>query len=220
LIAKQILSDILMPLSYNDTGEEALNIMHVYHVKELPLVDKGNFVCLITEEVLMNNDFEAPISSYKLPYNSPIVLESDHFFDIVHKIAANKLTVIPVVTKEGGFVGCISAEQMLHFIGSSYSFNEPGSILILETDRQNYSLGEIARIAESENCPILSTFITNDSELSTRLYITLKFSTYNLTKLINAYQRYDYIIQGAFTEEEYVDVLKERYDSLMNYLNI
>jgi acetoin utilization protein AcuB len=220
LIAKQLISDVLMPLSYNDSGEAAINIMHIYHVRELPLVDKGLFICHMTEELLVNNDLEAPISTYKLPYISPIVLESDHFFDVVHKMSANKLTVIPVVTREGSYVGCILAEDMLHFIGSSYSFNEPGSILILETDRQNYSLGEIARIAESENCSIISTFINNDAEQTTRLFITLKISTHDLTKLINAYQRYEYIIHGAYAEEEYIDALKERYDSLMNYLSI
>jgi acetoin utilization protein AcuB len=220
LIAKQILSDILMPISSSDTGEVVLNIMHVYHVKELPLVDGDEFKCLLSEEIILNNNIENEIGTYKLPFNSPMILDDEHFFDIVHKISNNKLTVIPVVSRDGKYVGCISAEQMLHFIGSSYSFNEPGSILILETDRQNYSLGEIARIAESENSHILSTFINNDKEESTRLYITLKLNTMDLSKLVNAYQRHDYIIHGTFSESDYVDTLKERYDSLMNYLNI
>jgi signal-transduction protein with cAMP-binding, CBS, and nucleotidyltransferase domain len=189
-------------------------------VKELPLIEKEEFRCLINEDILLNNDLSQKIKTYRLPYHSPIILEGDHFFDIVQKISANKLTVIPVVEKEGRYIGCIAAEQLLHYIGSSYSFNEPGSILILETDRQNYSLGEIARIAESENSHILSTFIMNDDQESTKLFITVKFSTFDLSKLISAYQRYDYVVNGSFSEVEFVDYLQDRYDSLMNYLNI
>ena len=42
----------------------------------------------------------------------------------------------------------------------------------------------------------------------------------DLQRIIASLERYDYIIKGSFTEEEYIDELKERYDSLMNYLNV
>jgi len=39
-------------------------------------------------------------------------------------------------------------------------------------------------------------------------------------RIIASLERFDYHIQGAFTENDYEDVLKDRYDSLMSYLNV
>jgi acetoin utilization protein AcuB len=38
--------------------------------------------------------------------------------------------------------------------------------------------------------------------------------------ILKTFSRYDYIIRASYTEDTYTEDLKERYDSLMNYLNI
>ncbi len=219
MIAKNLLSNIIAPLHKEDTGEQALSTMNIYHVKHLPIVDKKTLVSLVSEDDILNNDLDQPIKTYHLPMVSTICYESEHLFEVMQKMALNKLTVIPVIDKTNNFLGIITIEDLLHYFGSSYSFSEPGSIIILETDRQNYSLSEIARIAESEGILVISSFITANTD-STILYVTIKVNDFDISRLVNAFQRYDYTIFGSFTEEEYIDVLQERYDSLMNYLSI
>lgn len=219
MIAKNILSNLLAPLRLKDKGDEAIQIMNVYHVKHLPVVEKEELISLISEDDILSNDMDAQIGSYPRSHIVISTMEDDHLFEVMQKMAANKLTVIPVVAKDNKYLGMITLEDILSFFGDSYSFKEPGSIILLETDKQNYSLGEVAQIAESENISIISSFVTSNPD-TTLLYLTLKVNTFDIGKLINAYQRYDYNVLGTFTENEYVDILKERYDSLMHYLSI
>jgi hypothetical protein len=77
----------------------------------------------------------------------------------------------------------------------------------------------VSRIAESEGVLIFFSFV-NANQDNSILYVTLKLNTFDITRVVNAFQRYEYTINAAFSEEEYIDALKERYDSLMKYLSI
>lgn len=219
MIAKNLISSIVGPLSLDDTGEQSLSIMNVYHLKELPLVNKKEFLCLVTENFLLENNLEQKLSEYKFPYVNPFCYEEEHLFEIIQKMSLNKQTSITVLNKDHHFVGIVTMEDIIHFLGQSYSFSEPGSIIILETTRQNYSLAEVSRIAESEGVLIFFSFV-NANQDNSILYVTLKLNTFDITRVVNAFQRYEYTINAAFSEEEYIDALKERYDSLMKYLSI
>jgi acetoin utilization protein AcuB len=219
LIAKNLISNIVAPLHKDDTGEQALSTMNVYHVKHLPIVDQKELISLLSEDDILNNDLDATIGSYKIPSANIFCFEGEHLFEVMQKMAMNKLTVLPVIDKANLFLGLITMEDIIQYFGESYSFTERGSIIILETNRQSYSLSEIARIAESEGILIFSSFITSNID-TTVLYVTLKLNSFDVSRLISAFQRYDYTVSGTFTEEEYIDTLKERYDSLMNYLSV
>ena len=213
------MSDLLGPLKTSDTGEEAINIMHVYHVKHLPIVDNHELEGLISEDDILNHDLDKAIGTYKLSLVNPFCQEGDHLFEVMQKMALNKLTTIPVIDATNRYLGLVTIEDVFNFFGDSYAFKEPGSIIILETDRSKYSLSEIARICESEGILIFSSFVTSNLD-STSLYVTLKLNTFDVTRLVNAFQRYDYTVSGAFAEDEYIDTLRERYQSLMNFLSI
>ena len=66
---------------------------------------------------------------------------------------------------------------------------------------------------------MLSTFLyTNDD--STLINVVLKLNTIEIGPILQTFDRYGYSIQASFGNEENEEDLKERYDSLMNYLNI
>ena len=94
-----------------------------------------------------------------------------------------------------------------------------GSIIILETNKRQYSLAEISRIIESEDASILSSFLTSEDE-STNVTVTIKVNRQDISRIISALERYDYHVKGKFSEQEYFDELKDRYDALMTYLNV
>ena len=134
-------------------------------------------------------------------------------------MASNNLTVIPVVDAEENYLGLITQEDLIQFYATSFSFTEPGSIIIIETNKRQYSLAEISRIIESENASILSSFLTSEDD-STNVLVTVKVSRQDISGIISTLERFEYIVKGSFTEEEYFDELQERYDSLMTYLNV
>ena len=203
----------------SDTGEEAITMMSIFHVKHLPIVNNEHFLGLISEDDIFNSNMEEAIGSYPLSLARPYCLESDHLFEVMAKIAENQLTVIPVVDADEKYLGLITQGDLMQYYASSFSFSEPGSIIVIETTKPNYSLAELSRIIEGENAAILSTFLTTEESTNTVL-VTIKVNKSELKSIIASLNRFEYTVRASFSEEEYIDTLRERYDSLMSYLNV
>ena len=219
MIASELISKTLAPLRTSDTGEEALTIMNIYHVKHLPIVNNEQLLGVVSEEDVLVSDMGEAVGSYNLSLIKPFVNQKDHLFEVMSMMAENKLSVIPVIDDDENYLGLITQEDLIQFYAKSFSFTEPGSIMVLETKKRDYSLAEISRIVEEESAAILSCFLSENGD-SDSVFVTLKINKQDLQKIMASFERYDYIIKGSFSEDEYIDELKERYDSLMNYLNV
>lgn len=219
MVALKIISHILSPLRTSDTGEAALTMMNVYHVKHLPIVNNESFLGIISEDDILDNDMNEPIGSYRLSLVNPFVYESDHLFDVMKKIAQHNLTTIPVIDNQENYVGLITLEDVVKFYATGFSFNEAGGIIVLDVHRNNYSMAEIARIVESSNALVISSFISTQ-HTSGELLVSLKLNTNELAGILSAFERFDYKVHSFYSERDEYDNLKERYDSLMKYLSI
>lgn len=219
MIASNLLSQTIIPLKTSDTGEEALSIMSDFYVKHLPIVNNKQLLGLISEDDILEYDVEEAVGSYSLSMNRPYVNENDHVFEVMRIMSEFKLTVIPVVDHEDNYLGLISQDDLLRFFASIGSFTEPGSIIVLEMSKRDYTLAEIARIVESESAAILSSFITTNLD-STRIDVTIKINRNDIQSIIATFNRFDYQIKASFQESDYFESLKERYDSLISYLNV
>lgn len=193
--------------------------MNIYHVRHLPIVDDIALLGLISEEDILVQSEESQVEAYDLSTLRPSVRDTEHIFDIMRKMAEYKLTIIPVVDQEENYKGLITLEAILAYYAKSFSFNEPGSILVITTHRQNYSLSEICQIVEGENAAILSSFLSFIDD-SHQVEITLKLNVQDPAKAQAALERYNYNIKGTFKEEVLVEQLQDRYDMFMSYLNV
>ena len=99
------------------------------------------------------------------------------------------------------------------------AINQPGSIIVLEMTQNDYSLSEIAQIIESNDAKILSMYITSRID-STLLDVILKINKQDLNAIIQTFSRYNYTIKASYGEKEDPEDLRDRFDSLMNYLNV
>jgi CBS domain-containing protein len=219
LVAIDLISQDISPLQTSDTGDDALAMMQLYHVHHLPIVNHEQLLGVISEEDILIQDSKEPIGSYRLNHLRPFCLDVDHLFEIMTKIGRYKLSLIPVIDREEKYLGIITMQSLVQYFATHFSFASPGSIIILESTKGNYSLAEIARIAESEDIVILSSFI-NGLPDSNRMLITLKLNRQDISGLKATYERFGYQISATFSELEHFDGLKERYDSLISYLNI
>lgn len=219
MIAENLISNSIIPLRTSDTGEEALGIMNDFYIKHLPIVNDTQLLGLISEDDILNSDIEEPVGSYSLSLRHPYVRVNDHIYEVMRLLAEYDLTVIPVVDYDDNYIGLISQEDLLHYFATTGAFVEPGSIVVLEVNKRNYSLAEIARIVESENATILSSFITSEIN-STRLDVTIKINTQNIQNILATFERFQYDIKASFNESDYLDSLQERYNALITYLNV
>ncbi len=217
--AKELISNLVLPLLPDDTVEQALSMMSIYHIKDLPVVSNSILLGLLSEDEATTVEPQTKIRDIKLSNNYIYVKSSDHVFEVLNRLSENKITIVPVVDDNEKFIGIITQDDLIHFYASSFSFNEPGSIIVLETSKRGYSLSEVSRIIEMENASVIASFIT-ELDNSEAVLLTLKLNKNDIHEVIIALERYDYKIHASFSEKEYNDDLKDRYDQLMNYLNV
>ena len=193
--------------------------MGEFYVRHLPIVNQEELLGLLSEDEILDHDAEEPVGSYRINLQHTFVRKTDHLYDVMRLVAEYQLTAIPVVDNQKRYIGLIIAEDLIRHFAESGAFREPGGIIVLEMSRQDYSLAQLARIAESENTVILSSQVNTYPD-SPRIEVTLKVNKQNFLNLIASFERFDYEVKATFNELEYMDSLRERYDSLISYLNV
>ncbi|MBK8053213.1 MAG: CBS domain-containing protein [Saprospiraceae bacterium] len=219
MVAKELISQTMFPLQTSDTGEEALQQMQVYHVRHLPIVNHEQLLGVLSEDDILIHNVKESIGSYRLSYLRPYAFDNEHLFEVMTKMGRFQLTMIPVIDNDENFLGVITMEDLLQYFATHFSFSDPGSIIVLESSKGNYSLSQIARIAESEDITILSSFVNNIAGTN-QLVVTLKLNRQDVSGFKSTLERFGYDVAASFSELEYHDGLKDRYDALMSYLNV
>lgn len=219
MIARELISHLIHPLRTSDTGEQALTYLQVYHLKHLPIVNNELLLGTISEEDITTSPIDEPIGSFSLGLNKAFVRDSDHLFEVMNVMANHKLTVIPVVDQKDNYLGLITLEDLIQYYARSFSFSEPGAIIVIELQKSDYSLAEISRIIESENTLVLSSFLTHD-EGTKKMYVTLKTNQTEVQHLQATLERFGYTIKATFSDEGYFESLQDHYDAFLHYLNV
>jgi CBS domain-containing protein len=218
--AQDLISDGIMPLKTSDTGKTALSWMEDYKLSHLPIVNNEEFLGLISEmDIYALNDFESPLGNHKLSLKNPYVYTYQPLFDILKQVNALDLTLIPVLDEKQRYAGSITLQKLLAKTAEMLSLDNPGGLVFLEMSINDYSLTEIANIVESNDVKILNSIVINRSE-STRVDVVLKLNTPEIQRVIQTFERYDYMVKAVIDDKYNEDNLRENYDSLMKYLNI
>lgn len=207
-------------LSVEQTGREAFHLLSDYHVKHLPVVEDGKLVGLLSEEDIFNHKLSDPIKLFDLSLLRRFAVnEHEHVFEVMRLMGDHRLTVIPVVDDEGSYVGLISQNDLLRYFANTASFTESGAVLVMEMPRRDYSLATITRIVEENDVKVLNAFVTSASDPD-NVEVTLKLNRHDLSRVVASLERHNYEVKDMFGELEHADGLRDRYDSLMNYLNV
>lgn len=221
MLAKDLISDIIPIIRTSETGIKALNWMEIFRVSHLPVVNNEDFLGLISDADIYNlNKAEQAIGAHPLSLIRPYVYANQHIYEVIDLVSKLDLTVAPVLNENKQYVGCITLHDLIKKFSEITAASEPGGIIILEMNINDYSLFEITQIVEENDTKILSLYVSGHKN-STKMDLTIKLNTTNLSSIIQAFNRYDYSIKASFLEDEKLDFLyKERFDSFMNYLDM
>lgn len=220
MIVKEIMTYDILPLNVTDTCSFALNAMDENQVSHLPLVRDRELIGLIAEYDLINHpELTDIVGNVRLSLSNAFISAHQHVFDAMKMMTEMKLSLLPVVDSRNIYSGVITLPGLLRYLTLNMSVLSPGGLIILEVGQNNYSMAEIAQIVESNDARIIGAFFNAwpDSNL---MDITLKINNTDLNAVIQTFERYHYTIKATFAEKDDLDELKERYDELMNYLNI
>lgn len=220
MTAREVITDEIPPLIHSDSGEKALRWMEEFKVSHLPVLKNGNFVGLISEtEILDRKDLEQTLDVLFDHLPRPYVGENAHVFEVLAKMAEHRISVLPILDANEQYLGCTSVHQLMCLVANTGSIKETGGIIVLEMNRIDYSLAQIAQIVESDNAKILSSYIMSSPD-SMKIEITLKINETDLSRIIRSFERYDITVKASFQRSMDEDDLQFRYDALMNYLNM
>jgi acetoin utilization protein AcuB len=219
MLARELISTvpILHPL---DAGSKALRLMNEYHLTQLPMVVDNKYLALVEEdEILDLEDPDVLLESVEYAGVKPGIMENAHLFEALKLFYDFKLSALPVITRENEYLGIITKDNLLAALAQYNGVKETGGIVALDIDPRDYSLSEIARIAESNEVTLLSVnTITNP--VTGRLEVVLKTNRQELQPLLATFERFSYVVKYTFTEEPEEELVKKNYDLLMNYINM
>lgn len=220
MFAAEIISDAIPSLRTDDTVQKALDRMHDFKLKHLPVVNEVTLLGLVAEDDLLNiADHNTLLSDNTVNLLNVFVLDNVHAYDVLRLFNQLKLTAVPVLDQHKNYAGLIPASSMVNAMAEQYAVTEPGGIIVLEIGNRDNSLAHIAQIVEADNAQVLSSYV-NSFEDSTRLEVTLKVNKTEITSLVAAFERYDYLVKEVYNNTQIDDGSQERYDSFMNYLNV
>lgn len=219
--AAELLVHTVPTLSPSDKVSTALKLMNEFHITQLPVVSEKRFLGLVSEEDLKTsvNGSDPNIESLKLNNLFPGVHDFEHVFEVLKVASVLKLKAVPIVDKDNYYLGSVSSDSLLQYLAGETDILERGGIVVLDIPVKDYSLAEVARIVEMNNAKILTVFAGTDPDLG-RMELTIKVNTPNVQPIVQALERFNYTVKDTFQEQEFYDNLRNRYDALMNYLNV
>lgn len=219
MLARELISKVVPPLRPNDEVARALAWMDEFKVSHLPVVDGTEFLGLISEDNIMDGAKEDTVMASKEVFNPAFVLESQHIYYVIRKLSATDLSVVAVLNSEDEYMGCITLSDLVTKFEELAVINQPGGIIVLNLNKNDYSLAQVAHVVESNNAKILSSYVYERPETG-MLELTLKVNQEEVGSIVQSLERYDYQVIAYFQESAHLEDLKGRYDELMRYINI
>ena len=221
MVAKDLISEVIPSLKTSDLGQTALNWMEIFRISHLPIVNNLDFLGLISDvDIYDMNQPSEPIGNHALTLIKPYVTSHQHIFEVIGLASRLKLSVVPVLDANNHYKGVITTSDLIRHMAGISSLDQPGGIIVLEIVERDYSLSQIAQIVESNNAKVLSMYITSPPD-STKLEVTLKLNTGDISSVIKTFERYNYVITTWVTTDDSMESFySERFDLLMKYLNM
>lgn len=206
------------PVKFNQSIVQALALAEQFGLSHITVMRGAEFLGNISRESLEENQSETKISELNEFLEFFFIDEKASLLDAVQQFNAKTTNILPVLNSEQKFSGFLMLDDAISGLSSLLLINEPGSLMIVEVQQKRLSFSEIARIAESNNTRIIGMFIT--SYRDDYVQVALKIAGENLVSVGETLERFDYKIVYKFFKDNKEDLMKDRFDQLMKYLDV
>jgi len=218
MFAIQFVSQELFPLKRSDSAENALLFMEDWQVKELPIVEAGFIVGMVTYLQAQANEGQR-VDEFMQAATLFTAASHLHIWDVWKIMVANKFSTLCLQTNEGVFAGQIQIKDLAQQSFSHSALMQDGAILVLEVEPIQYSLAEIARICEANESKIIQLMIEPLKNEKNLLHVSIKLNTSYPSHTIASLERFGYHVLFSSGEIDPNHSLDDRYRWLVKYLN-
>jgi acetoin utilization protein AcuB len=220
MLAGDLITDEIPPLKVTDTVELALDWMEQFKVSHLAVVNERALIGLVSETDLL--DYEHPdeqINVSKLHLLRPAIHHYQHAYDVVRLMSSLNLTLLPVIDEKELYSGCITLKGIVQNLSTMISVQNPGGVIILQLNQNDYSVTQIGNIIESNDAKILSLHVSSHPD-SMKIEVTIKVNRENLAPIIQTFNRYNYDVKATFHHGDINNGLDDRLNEFLHFLNI
>lgn len=221
MIAEELINHMIPPLKLTDDAHKAMLWMEELRSNQLPVVDKENFLGLISEEIILeHNDVETLVKDFVLEGTDCVVGKDSHFYDIIKLASDNKVQLVGVTNDQNKYIGAITIQDTITSFAQTAAVQMPGGILVISLKQIDYSLAELSRLIEGENAKILSSTVKEDELDVSKVKLTLKINKKDLSHIVATLERFGYKIIARFQESDIDKGEKDKLDQLLRFLDI
>lgn len=202
------------------TCSRVLSLMDTFKMSHLSVVENDIYIGMVSEDELYDkNLFEGKLSEFGV-MRAPYVQSTQHILDVLAVATQFSVPIVPVVSADRKYLGAVTSQNLLDAVAKITNVQSKGAVLVLEMGVHDYSMSEIARIVESENAKLISSYVT-EYEDSTRMDVTLVLNMAEISPVVKSLERYGYKVNTFFSGSNKIDdFYRERYELLMNYMKI
>ena len=219
MFAPDCIDPAIKPLQIQNTVSDALEWCNMYHSQYAIVCDSEKYMGVLDEEILLDLDDTRKLKELEKLCQPYHLSEDTHIFDVLKSTQLYRSFVLPVVNGEQELLGISSATAILQAWSKDAHFAGSGGIIVVELLPKDYSLSEIAKIAESNNASILHSMLSAAPNKE-KIRVSLKINKNDLKDIQQTFERFNYEVVAVIHQSEYELELQERLDSLMKYLEV
>jgi|SRR5690606_3066414 len=217
LVIDYISKDFIPP-KLNQTVKHGGKLINAYNLTHIPVFEGLNFVGFLSKETIEENEEEEKLAELNDFLEYFYVTENSSLLDAIQNFHQNNSNVLVVLNAEKQFVGMLMLEDVISAISTMPFISEPGAIMVVEVSLRQFSISEVSKIAESNNARIIGLFVTAYQD--DKVQIALKLIAENLASVGETFERFNYRVVYKFFNDEKEDLMRDRFDMLMKFLDI
>lgn len=218
MLVSDYISKDFIPPKLNQTVEHALSVVYEFGLSHIPVFEALSFVGNLSKETLEEQSPDTQLSELKEFLDFFYMTSNGSLLEAVQNFHTYNTNVMVVLTSDLQYEGFLVIDDVISALSVMPFIAEPGSIMVVEVAQKKYSISEISKIAESNNARIIGLFVT--AYRDDKVIVTIKLIAESLASVSETFERFDYRVLHKFFVDEKEDMMKDRYDMLMRYLDI
>ncbi|SFQ24244.1 CBS domain-containing protein [Parafilimonas terrae] len=219
MLASEIIQPSIPVLHYDDTINDAIDLLQQNNIDHLAVLNNDNYEGLLSMDELLSAENADIVSDLSDKFLHISVQHSQHLLTALKVINEAGITALPVLSQNKEYIGVVTYATLVQNLGMFLSTDVPGGLFVIETEKHKFSIGELCRLVETNDAFVteINTYIEH---VSGQLIVIFKINKTEVSDVLATLQRFDYNVRYYFGEELFENDLRANYDNLMAYLNV
>ena len=219
MLTKDFVNNAFILATGKTTVAEALEQSKKFRVPQIPVCVNGVCGLLYNSDLVLFAPDAILSEAFHLMHKVQLSAD-DHIWKSLRSFRDYEARALPVVDLDNKTIGVVLLRDVSMHIFDIFNVGSDGAILELEVSYNSYSLSELSGIVETAGAKItlLSVFPIDESA---RVKVVFGIDKNDASEIIQSLERYEYQVNAWYMNKGKIDdIIEERYDAFMNFINV